>query len=116
LKVQQYMSQGTLSVKVQLPQDAAVMAGPQPATQPTTQPAGLTVPRVGQLTFLDNAVQDGSGTIKLRATLPNSDHHFWPGQFVTCSAGVEDSEGCGADSQPVRSDQSEGAVCFCGQA
>src|ERR1035437_10351418 len=76
------MSQGTLSVSVQLPQDAAVMAGPQPATQPTTQPAGLPIPRMGQLTFLDNAVQDGSGTIKLRATIPNSDHHFWPGQFV----------------------------------
>jgi multidrug efflux system membrane fusion protein len=36
----------------------------------------------GQLTFLDNAVQDGTGTIKLRATLPNKDHLLWPGQFV----------------------------------
>lgn len=36
----------------------------------------------GSLTFVDNAVQDGSGTIKLRATLPNADRHFWPGQFV----------------------------------
>jgi multidrug efflux system membrane fusion protein len=36
----------------------------------------------GSLTFLDNSVQDGSGTIKLRATLENKDHHFWPGQFV----------------------------------
>jgi multidrug efflux system membrane fusion protein len=34
------------------------------------------------LTFLDNAVQNGSGTVNLRATIPNSDHHFWPGQFV----------------------------------
>jgi multidrug efflux system membrane fusion protein len=32
--------------------------------------------------FLDNAVQNGSGTVNLRATLNNSDHHFWPGQFV----------------------------------
>jgi multidrug efflux system membrane fusion protein len=40
------------------------------------------LPREGELTFLDNAVQDGSGTVKLRATLPNADHHFWPGQFV----------------------------------
>jgi len=23
-----------------------------------------------------------SGTVKLRATVPNADHHFWPGQFV----------------------------------
>jgi membrane fusion protein, multidrug efflux system len=38
--------------------------------------------RQGDLTFLDNAVQDASGTIKLRATLPNADRHFWPGQYV----------------------------------
>jgi membrane fusion protein, multidrug efflux system len=36
----------------------------------------------GELTFLDNAVQDGTGTIKLRATVPNQDRQLWPGQFV----------------------------------
>jgi multidrug efflux system membrane fusion protein len=38
--------------------------------------------REGTLTFLDNAVQEETGTIKLRAALPNKDHYFWPGQFV----------------------------------
>src|SRR5207249_2276584 len=38
-------------------------------------------PREGKLTFLDNAVQTGSGTIRLRATLDNTDNHFWPNQF-----------------------------------
>jgi len=38
--------------------------------------------REGTLTFLDNAVQQETSTIKLRATLPNSDRYFWPGQFV----------------------------------
>ena len=38
--------------------------------------------RQGQLTFLDNTVQEGSGTVKLRATLPNSDRRFWPGRFA----------------------------------
>ncbi len=38
--------------------------------------------REGDLTFLDNSVQDGSGTVKLRATIPNTDRRFWPGQFV----------------------------------
>jgi multidrug efflux system membrane fusion protein len=38
--------------------------------------------RQGELTFLDNSVQDGTGTVKLRATLPNADRFFWPGQFV----------------------------------
>ena len=39
-------------------------------------------PRTGELTFLDTAVQAGAGTVKLRATLPNQDRHFWAGQFV----------------------------------
>jgi multidrug efflux system membrane fusion protein len=39
-------------------------------------------PFVGQLTFLDNAVQSASGTVLLRATVPNSAHRLWPGRFV----------------------------------
>lgn len=38
--------------------------------------------REGELSFVDNAVQDGTGTVKLRATLPNKDQMFWPGRFV----------------------------------
>jgi multidrug efflux system membrane fusion protein len=34
------------------------------------------------LTFLDNAVQEGTGTVKLRATLANRDRRFWPGRFA----------------------------------
>jgi multidrug efflux system membrane fusion protein len=36
----------------------------------------------GDVTFLDNAVQDGTGTVKLRATVPNRERVLWPGQFV----------------------------------
>ncbi|MEK6336209.1 MAG: efflux RND transporter periplasmic adaptor subunit [Acidobacteriota bacterium] len=36
----------------------------------------------GQLTFLDNAVQNETGTVNLRATIPNDGHRFWPGRFV----------------------------------
>jgi multidrug efflux system membrane fusion protein len=39
-------------------------------------------PREGILTFLDNSVQDNTGTIKLRATLSNQDRRFWPGRFA----------------------------------
>lgn len=39
-------------------------------------------PAIGQLTFLDNAVQNGTGTVNLRATIGNSGHRFWPGRFV----------------------------------
>jgi membrane fusion protein, multidrug efflux system len=38
--------------------------------------------RAGQLTFLDNSVQEGSGTVKLRATIDNKDRRFWPGRFA----------------------------------
>jgi multidrug efflux system membrane fusion protein len=39
-------------------------------------------PVVGQLTFLNNAVENSTGTVNLRATIPNAGHIFWPGRFV----------------------------------
>lgn len=39
-------------------------------------------PRAGSLYFIDNAVQPGAGTVKLRAVTPNPDHALWPAQFV----------------------------------
>jgi len=39
-------------------------------------------PALGQLTFIDNAVDIPTGTIKMRATFQNSDNRLWPGQFI----------------------------------
>ncbi len=39
-------------------------------------------PRAGTLYFIDNAVQPGAGTVKLRAVTPNPDRALWPSQFV----------------------------------
>lgn len=39
-------------------------------------------PRLGDLYFIDNAVQPGAGTVKLRAITPNPDRALWPAQFV----------------------------------
>jgi membrane fusion protein, multidrug efflux system len=61
--VQRNMARGSLKVEVRLPDEPGEA-------------------RTGALTFLDNAVQDGTGTVKLRATIPNGDHRFWPGRFV----------------------------------
>jgi multidrug efflux system membrane fusion protein len=36
----------------------------------------------GTLTFIDNAVDRTTGTIRLEATFPNDDRALWPGQFV----------------------------------
>jgi multidrug efflux system membrane fusion protein len=80
-----------LKVLVDVPGDSARiltalggLPSSQPSTQPsaTTQPLAASQPREGTLVFLDNAVQPGTGTIKLRASVPNQDHYFWPGQFV----------------------------------
>jgi multidrug efflux system membrane fusion protein len=39
-------------------------------------------PAVGHLTFVDNAVDMTTDTIKLKATFDNADHRMWPGQFA----------------------------------
>jgi membrane fusion protein, multidrug efflux system len=39
-------------------------------------------PLPGQLTFLDNAVADATGTVQLRATVDNHDRRLWPGGLV----------------------------------
>ena len=39
-------------------------------------------PRSGTLYFIDNAVQAGAGTVKLRGVTPNADRALWPSQFV----------------------------------
>jgi len=62
--VQRQMSKGLLKAAVRLPSD------PENAA------------RIGRVEFLDNAVQNGSGTVTVRATMSNRDRHFWPGQFV----------------------------------
>jgi multidrug efflux system membrane fusion protein len=38
--------------------------------------------RTGDLYFIDNAVQPGSGTVKARAVTPNPDRALWPSEFV----------------------------------
>jgi multidrug efflux system membrane fusion protein len=43
----------------------------------------------GQLTFLNNAVEAATGTVRLRATLENKDLHFWAGQFVNVQLVVQ---------------------------
>jgi len=61
--IKKHMSDGKLSV-IAVPQDA------------DAQPAS------GTLTFVDNAVDMTTDTIKLKATVPNPDRRLWPGQFA----------------------------------
>jgi len=61
--IKQYMAEGRLPVRAR-PQD---------------DPGGE---EQGILTFVDNAVDTTTGTIKLKGTFPNGDRKLWPGQFV----------------------------------
>jgi membrane fusion protein, multidrug efflux system len=61
-EVKRYMAQHSLTVRAAIPND------PKPA--------------IGHLTFIDNAVDTQTGTIKMKGTFENSDHRLWPGQFV----------------------------------
>src|SRR5213079_1257050 len=40
----------------------------------------------GTLSFVDNAIDQTTGTITLKATFANTNRALWPGQFVNVSA------------------------------
>src|SRR5688500_4290518 len=58
-----YMAKGTLRVTAAPPNDE----GP---------------PAVGRIAFVDNSVDQNTGTIRIKGTFPNEDRRLWPGQFV----------------------------------
>ncbi|PYK25254.1 MAG: hypothetical protein DME52_08990, partial [Verrucomicrobia bacterium] len=57
------------------------LGGPNVKVQ-TYSPDDKIPPRLGDLYFIDTAVQPGSGTVKARGVTPNPDHAFWPSEFV----------------------------------
>ncbi len=62
-EVKDYQARGPLAVEARIPND------PRP-------------PSSGRLSFIDNAVDTATGTIKMRATFTNPDNRLWPGQYV----------------------------------
>ena len=74
-EVQRELARGTLHALVRIPADPPNRA------------------REGKLTFVDNTVQNATGTVNLRATIPNGDHHFWPGQFVNVTLVLATAKG-----------------------
>lgn len=48
----------------------------------TVIPNDLRGPVTGKLSFIDNAVDSSTGTIKLKGVFANRDRRLWPGQFV----------------------------------
>jgi multidrug efflux system membrane fusion protein len=66
-----------------MPSQAQAQAQAQAAAADAA--AGITagLSEHGRVTFIDNAVDNTTGTIKLKATFDNNDHGLWPGQFLT---------------------------------
>jgi multidrug efflux system membrane fusion protein len=62
-EIKKYMRAGTLKVEATVPNNEGV-------------------PHHGFISFVDNAVDTGTGTIKLKGTFTNTDRGLWPGQFV----------------------------------
>ncbi len=62
-ELQRALAAGAVKAEIRLPDDP----GP---------------PLSGELTFVDNAVQGGTGTVILRATVANAERRLWPGRFV----------------------------------
>ncbi len=68
-----YMARGSMRVE----------AAPPNAEKPAAS---------GTLVFVDNAVDQTTGTIKLRATFQNGDNGLWPGQFVNVNMKLYDQK------------------------
>ena len=61
-EIKKYMQAGTLSVEA--------------------LPAGEKRPERGVVTFVDNAIDPATGTVRLKASFPNTERRLWPGQFA----------------------------------
>lgn len=62
-ELKRFMAQGSLRVEARPPTEEG------PAAR-------------GQITFVDNNVDQTTGTIRIKGTFPNDDRRLWPGQFV----------------------------------
>jgi multidrug efflux system membrane fusion protein len=68
-ELKRYMASGSLPVEASPPND----------NQPSSH---------GHISFIDNSVDQTTGTIKIKATFQNDDHRLWPGQFVNVAVAL----------------------------
>lgn len=69
--LKRYMAQRTLRVAASVPNEAGSAA-------------------LGRITFVDNSVDQLTGTIRVKGTFPNADRRLWPGQFVNVTVALTD--------------------------
>ncbi|PYN59024.1 MAG: efflux RND transporter periplasmic adaptor subunit [Candidatus Rokuibacteriota bacterium] len=59
----------------------------------------------GDLTFINNTVDPGTGTIQLKATFTNADNVLWPGQFLDAVLTLTSQEAIVVPSQAIQPGQ-----------
>lgn len=105
-EIRRYQAQKPLAVEARgqapLPPGAQAPPPPPPTSAIASEVApgqGATMPgkpglvEKGRVSFIDNTVDAGTGTIKMKATFDNRDQGLWPGLFVqvTLSLTAEDN-------------------------
>jgi multidrug efflux system membrane fusion protein len=97
--VQRYNREAPLTVSVTgqpatLPGAQAAAADSRPAPADTGEGPAIAPPRrvtaEGKVTFIDNAVDPATATIKMKATFANTDRTLWPGLFVQVAMQLAD--------------------------
>lgn len=72
----------------------------------TAAPTGDPLPpEKGELTFIDNAIDSTTGTLKLKATFPNESHVLWPGQFANVHLTLSSPEVLVVPAGAIQNDQ-----------
>jgi RND family efflux transporter MFP subunit len=75
-----------------LPDALAALASGQGKVTATLPDAGNGSPpvlRSGRISFVDSAVDAGSGTVKVKASFANADRTLWPGAYVTVKMALQ---------------------------
>ena len=92
-EVKKYMASGKLKVQAVIPNEDAS-------------------PEEGFISFIDNAVDTATGTIRLKGAFANKERHLWPGQFVRVTLTLtEESNAIVVPSQAIQTGQ-EGPYVF----
>lgn len=92
-EIKKYMAGGKLKVEVVIPNDDAR-------------------PESGIISFVDNTIDTGTGTIRLKGTFANKEKRLWPGQFVRVVLTlVEEPNAIVVPSQAIQTGQ-EGQYVF----
>ncbi|MEP7302699.1 MAG: efflux RND transporter periplasmic adaptor subunit [Caldimonas sp.] len=66
----------------------------------------------GKLRFVDNAVDAGSGTVKVKAEFANKEERLWPGAFVTIRLAVQSLKGASVIPQAAIVQSPRGKIVY----